>query len=190
MLRTERIDRDDENVVICPNGELLLDGITQANLEDNVIGSDIRTFYTWRHKSIPSDKAFIILQFPNNVITPTKVAVYCLRLQNLRVREPKKIRLYYSTRESIFPDRHEIQGAFAENDFVVTGSGRTSENDEYEYRRYDLIISENSRVSLNYLCIEFEFNDWIFISEVEVYHLYEQCKLTLCITYVAIGNIL
>ena len=164
-------------MVICPNGELLLDGITETNLEDNVVDSDIRTFYTWEERSIPGNEAFITLQFPNSAITPTRVVVYCLELRDLRAREPRAIRLYSSTTDSIFPNT-EIRDV-DDNNFVVTSSGRTSANDDYEYRRYDLIIPENRQVSLNYLrmSLDFERGSWVFISEVEVYHMFEQREL-------------
>ena len=155
-----------------------MDGITETNLEDDVVDSDIRTFYTWEERSIPGNEAFITLQFPNIAITPTRVAVHCLELRDpLRVREPRRITLYSSATDSIFPNT-EIQDV-DDNNFVVTSSGRTSANDDYEYRRYDLIIPENRQVSLNYLrmSLDFERGSWVFISEVEVYHMFEQCEL-------------
>ena len=179
MVRRERIDRGDEEVVICPNGELLLDGVTKANLEDNVSDDDIRTFYTWRESSIPDNEVFITLRFPNNAITPTRVVVYCLvEDRDLDAREPRNIRLYSSTLNDIFPDDGEIRDV-DENNFMVTTSGRTSENEEYEYRKYDLIIPENRQVSLNNLRISLDFEgmNWLFISEVEVYHMIEECEL-------------
>ena len=180
MARTVRVDRSDEEVIICPNGELLLDGVTEANLEDNVTGDDIRTFYTWQEDSIPDNEAFITLQFPNNAITPTRVVVYCLvEDRDLDAREPRNIRLYPSTSNDIFPDEGEIRDV-DENNYTVITSGTTSENEDYAYRKYDLIIPENRQVSLNYLRISLDFegmNNWLFISEVEVYHMIEQCKL-------------
>ena len=172
---------EDVTVVTCPYGELLLNGITQANLEDGVTDSDIRNFYTWEDQSLPMgiNDAFVTLQFPDNAITPTKVVVYCLEMSDLRATEPNRIRLYSSTTESIYPDD---QIDFDSNTVIIE-SGRTSDNDNFMYIRYDLTIPEDSRVSLNYLRIEFDLGgtmvDWIFISEVEVYHLYEQCKLML-----------
>ena len=165
-------------MVICPNGELLLDGITETDLEDDVVDNDIRTFYTWEERSIPDNEAFITLQFPNSAITPTRVAVYCLELRDLRAREPRGIRLYSSTTDSILPD-DEIRDVFDENSFTVIRSGRTSADDEYEYRRYDLTIPDNRQVSLNYLRISLDFEgmNWMFISEVEVYHMFEQREL-------------
>ena len=156
MVSRERIDYRDADVITCPYGELLLDGITQNPL---------------------SRTAFVTLQFPNT-ITPTKVVVYCLRLRNLDVREPYSIRLYSSTTASIFPDDDRIRDV-NDNNFEIIMSGRTSQNDEYEYRRYNLIIPVYRQVSLNYLRIELRFLDWLFISEVEVYHMYESCKSTL-----------
>ena len=175
------IDNREETVVACPYGELLLNGITQANLQDGVTESDIRNFYTWEDHSLPMgiNEAFVTLEFPNNAITPTKVVVYCLEMMDLRATEPNRIRLYSSTTERIFPD-DEIREV---NDItVIIETGTISGNNDYNYIRYDLTIRENSRVPLNYLRIEFDFDamvDWIFISEVEVYHLYEQGKLML-----------
>lgn len=171
------MDNRDREVITCPHGELLLDGITQTNLEDDVTDDDIRTFYTWEEKSIPINEAFITLQFPNNAITPIRVAVYCLESQQLDAREPRRIRLYSSSTDSIFP-ADDIQ-VVDDDDFEIIKSGRTSDNDEYQYRRYDLIIREDRQVPLNYLRISLDFEgmDWLFISEVEVYHLFEPCKL-------------
>ena len=61
-----------------------------------------------------------------------------------------------------------------DNDFFVVRAGRTAQNDEYEYRRYNLIIPENRQVALNCLRISlgFEGRNWMFISEVEVYHMF------------------
>ena len=172
----EVVDGDrNEDVIICPYGELLLDGVTETNLEDDVTDSDIRVFYTWKERSIPLKDAFITLQFPSEPITPTKVVVYYLELRGLKVREPRAIRLYSSTTERIFPD-DEIRDL---DDSVFTiNTGITAQDDQYEYRRYNLIIPENRQVSLNYLRIslDFERGSWVFISEVEVYHLSQACK--------------
>jgi len=174
--REERVDNSDEDVVICPYGELLLNSVTETNLEDDVTNSDIQTFYTWRERSIPLREAFITLQFPSEPITPTKILVYCLELSDLRAREPRRIELFSSTTESIFPD-DEIRDVDDE-EFTVIRSGRTAENDEYEYRRYNVTIREDRQVPLNYLRISLDFEgmNWMFISEVEVYHLFEPCK--------------
>ena len=176
IISQERVDNRDENVVTCPYGELLLDSITETNLEDDVSNSDIQTFYTWQEDTIPLREAFITLQFPGEPITPTKVVVYCLELRELRADDPSSIELFSSTTESIFPD-DDIRDV-DDNEFTVTRSGETAENDDYEYRRYDLIIPENRQVALNYLRISLDFdrNDWVFISEVEVYHLFEPRK--------------
>jgi len=104
--------------------------------------------------------------------------VYCLELWELDVREPSEIKLYSSTTESIFPN-DEIRDVDDTN-FKVIMSGKISQN--YEYRRYDLIIPLLRQISLNYLHIELGFEglmNWLFISEVEVYHMYEPCKSTL-----------
>ena len=175
-------------VLACLYGELLLNGVTQANLDDGVTNSDIRTFYTWERDSIPINRAFVTLQFPNNTITPTKVVVYCLEMMQLQATEPGRIRLYSSTTESIYPVENEID---LDNNDIVTEDvkcGRTSGNDNYKYIRYNITIPQEIRVPLNYLRIEFELGgmvDWIFISEVEVYHLFEPCKLMLeYLTYI------
>ena len=160
-------------VLTCPYGELLLNGITQANLEDGVSDSDIRTFYTWEDRSLPTE-AFVTLQFPNNTITPTRVAIYFLEMRDLRAREPFRIRLYSSSTESIFPnDDDEIR---ANDNQVTIESGTTNQNEDFEYIRCDLTIPEENQVPLNYLRIEFRYFLWIFIAEVEVYHLVEPCK--------------
>ena len=168
----------DEDVIICPYDELLLDGITQTNMEDDVTNNDIQTFYTWNRGSIPDNKAFVTLQFPNNKTTPTRVAVYCLMLNDRHITNPRQIRLYSSNTSSEFPNERIRSVGDINDNFVVIKSGRTFHNDKYEYRRYDLIIPEHKRVPLNYLRISLTIrkSSWIFISEVEVYHLIEQCK--------------
>ena len=175
---THRIDKSDREVITCPYGELLLDGVTQVDLEDGieVTDSDIQTFYTWQEDALSVKNALVTLHFPNSAITPTKVVVYCLELRGLEVREPKNIKLYSSTTESIFPD-DEIDGIDGNNDIVIR-SGETAENDDYKYRRFDLIIQEDRQVALNYLRIslDFEGHHWMFISEVEVYHMVEPRK--------------
>ena len=177
ITRKERVDNRDRDVVACPNGESLLDGVIETNLEDDVTSSDIQTFYTWQENHIPEREAFITLQFPGEPITPTRVVVYCLELRELRAREPRRIELFSSTTESIFPD-DEIRGV-DDDVYTVVRAGRTVQNDEYEYRRYNLIIPENRQVALNYLRIslDFEGRNWVFISEVEVYHMFAPCKL-------------
>ena len=161
-------------MIICPNGELLLDGITQANLQEGVTNSHIRIFYTIEDHSLPMgvNDAFVTLQFPSNEITPTKVSVYYLVMMDLKVTEPQRIKLYSSTTETIFPDV-EIR---TNNDEMVISSGTTPGNDDYEYIRQDLTIPEDRQVALNYLRISLEFDamtDWVFISEIEVYHMFE-----------------
>ena len=160
----------------CPYGELLLDGIILVNLEDGVTNSDIQSFYTWEDTADNvNDVALLVLQFPNKTIKPTKVALYCLESNNLDALGPSRIRLYSSTTGSANSD--EIQGVDINSE--VIRSGRTSQIDDYEYRRYDVIIPESQQVFLNNLSISMEFgsgHDWLFISEVEVYHLFESCK--------------
>jgi len=135
MVSRQRIDYRDVDVITCPYGELLLDGITQTNLEDDVTDSDIQTFYTWEDNLNPLSRiAFVTLQFPNNTITPTKVVVYCLELRNLDVHEPRRINLYSSTTDSIYPDDNEIENVDDDN-YVVIKSGRTSQNDDYHEPR-------------------------------------------------------
>ena len=168
-------------MIICPYGELLLDGITQANLQDGVTNSDIQTFYTYEDHSFPMgvNDAFVTLQFSNNEITPTKVSVYYLVMMDLKVTEPQRIRLYSSTTESIFPD----VGIRTNDDDVVISSGTTPGKDDYEYIRQDLTIPEDEQVALNYLRISLEFDpmtDWVFISEIEVYHMFESKLPLLC----------
>ena len=171
----EVVDGSNKSVITCPNGELLLDGVNETNLEDDITDSDIQSFYTWRKSSVPLRDAFVTLQFPGHPITPTKVVVYCIELRGLRVYGPFYIQLYHSTTESIFPD-DRIRGV-RYNRYTVT-SGMTAQNDDYEYRRYELEIPENRRVALNYLRVLLYFPIyWMFISEIEVYHMFElPCK--------------
>ena len=177
----EEVDGSNETVITCAYGELLLDGITQTNLNDGITDSDIQTFYTWEDHSLPFsiNDAFVTLQYPNNPVTLTRLDVYYLEMMKLRATEPQRIRLYSSSTESIFPD-DEIR---ANDEIVVINSGTTPGNDDYEYRKCSLKIPEDRQVSLNYLRISLEFDpmvDWIFISEVEVYHMIE-CKFY-CVT--------
>ena len=181
MASSERVDGGNEDVIICPNGELLLDGVTDVNLEDGdaVTDNDIRMFYTWEDDSLPGgiNEAFVTLQFPN-AITPTRVVVYCLELRDIRARGPRDITLFSSTTQSIFPEDNNIP-VVDDDSFVVVTSGRTAANDDYEYRRYNIVIPENERIALNYLRISLDFegrDNWMFISEVEVYHMFEPRK--------------
>ena len=162
-------------ILTCQHGELLLDGLTQVNLEDGVTNNDIQSFYTWEDDR-NNKEAFVTLQFSNDAIKPTKMSVYCLESDDLDASGPNRVRLYSSTTNSTNPV--EIQG-FAIISEVIK-SGRTSQIDNYEYRRYDAVIPEGRQVFLNELHISMEFGsgfpDWLFISEVEVYHLFEPCK--------------
>ena len=111
-----------------------------------------------------------LLQFPGEAITPTKIVVYCLDMMDLRAREPRSIELFSSTTKSIYPE-DEIQV-----DEVITkiSSGLTAEDEDYVYKTYEIQIPENKRVSMNYACLSIDFarSNWIFISEIEVYHLH------------------
>ena len=171
----EVVDGGNEMVITCPNEELLLDGVTKTNIEDNITDSDIQSFYTWRESSIPLRDAFVTLQFPGEPIIPTKVVVYSIELQGLHVYNPLFIRLYYSTTESIFPDDRIFGVRY---DRYTDASGTTAQNDDYEYKRYELVIHESRRVALNYLRVSLDFRRyWMFISEIEVYHMFEPtCK--------------
>ena len=171
----EVVDGGNKSVITCPNGELLLDGVNETNLEDDVTDSDIRSFYTWRESSVPLRDAFVTLQFPGQPITPTKVMVYSIELRDLRVYGPSRIQLYHSTTESIFPDDRILVVRY--NRYTVA-SGTTAQNDDYEYKRYEFVIHERWRVALNYLRVSLYFRRyWMFISEIEVYHMFElPCK--------------
>ena len=190
----EDIESESMNTLTCPSGQLLLDQVTQANLRFTVRDGDIQLFNTWSESTIQLNEAFITLQFLNN-ITVTRLVVYCLVLQDLKVREPKRFRLFSSTMDSVFPTT-EIKGI--DTEFTVTSSGSTTirrmnndgddddddDDDDgvisttYEYIKYDLIIPEDRQVSLNSLRIsmDFEGDNWIFISEVEAYHIGRMSK--------------
>ena len=180
----EQIGLSDADVITCPYGELLLDGIIEVNLEDDVTDSDIQSFYTWEEELIPTNEAFITLQFLK-AVKPARVVIYCVESRDLRVRSPKEIRLYSSITDnySIYP-ADEIQYWYVnynDNSFAVIRSGRTSNDNEYEYRRYDMIIPEVSQAPSNSLRLSLDFKGflkkyWIFISEVEVYHLLDPSK--------------
>jgi len=180
---TEEVDGRDETVITCPQGELLTDGIKQANLGFSLSDTDIGTFHIWRERRVMS--AFITLRFLDQAITPTRVEVYCLVLQDLRIREPQNIRLHSSSANSIYPET-EIRGVDS-SVFTVVDSGttiisRTSSDEEeedentpditfsnYEYRKYSLTIPEVEQVSLQYLRISLDVNNWLFVNEVQVY---------------------
>ena len=89
------------------------------------------------------------------LLTLTRVEVYCLGLQGVRVQEPKNIRLYSSNTNSIYPET-ETRGV-DDSVFSITNSGRTItssstggiDNDDatdgsfYEIWKYTFIIPEN-----------------------------------------------
>ena len=181
----EVIESENTSLITCPSGELLLDQVMQPNLSFVVSDGDIQLFNIWSKSTIPLKRAFITLQFLNSVIV-TRLVMYCLILEDLKVREPKNIRLFLSNMESTFPTI-KIK---ADTDFTVTSSGRTTiqrmnngdNNDDddngvihstYEYGKYDLVIPNDQQTLLRSLRIsmEFEGDNWIFISEVEAYHI-------------------
>lgn len=80
--------------IVCPHGELLLDGVKQINLEDGVTNSDVQKFYTWRKANyVHDDRVLVTLMFSTSETKPTKVAVYCLESSHLDAGGPKYIRL-------------------------------------------------------------------------------------------------
>jgi len=170
-----------KTVITCPQGELLTDGIKQINLGFYLSSAEIKTFNTWRKRLLPDKDAFITLRYLDREIQPTRVEVYCIMLQDLRIREPKNIRLYSSNTNTLYPES-EIKGV-DDSVYTVENSGKTfiiSSNGDgssvtvsyYEYRKYSLVIPEDEQISLQYLRIslEFEGGNWLFVSEVEVYH--------------------
>ncbi|XP_065917197.1 discoidin domain-containing receptor 2-like isoform X2 [Dysidea avara] len=183
--RREEIEGINETIITCPQGELLTDGIKEANLGFRLSSTEIETFYTWRETLLPVKDVFITLRFLDRAITPTRVEVYCLVLQDLRVREPKNIRLYSSNTNSIYPET-EIRGVDSSDTLVDSGrtilsisNGGDDDDDDddvtasnYEYQKYTLTIPEDERILLQYLRIslDFEADNWMFINEVEVYH--------------------
>ena len=171
----QRVDYRNEEVIICPYGELLLDNEIQISLQDATITKDfIRFFYTWQDNSVPIMEAFVTLQFPGEPIIPSKIVVYCLEMLELRAREPREITLYSSTTENIYPE-NEIR---VDEMITEISSGITADNDDYVYKRYEILIPLNRSVSMNYARISLGFDamNWIFISEVEVYHFFQPSK--------------
>jgi len=186
----EEVDGTIETVITCPQGELLTDGIKQASLGFNLASTEIEAFYTWREKLLPTMDTFITLRFLDEAITPTRVNVYCLILQDLRVQAPSNIMLYSSSTNSIFPET-EISGVDSsvftvvnsDRTFISNSNGDDDDDDDddddndvvaryYEYRKYTLTIPKDEQISSQYLRIslDFEADNWIFVNEVEVYH--------------------
>ena len=174
----EEVEGINETVITCPHGELLTDGIKEANLGSSLSSAEIGNFYTWRERLLPVRDAFITLRFLERAITPTRVEVYCLELRDLGIREPHDIRLYSSNTNSIYPET-EIRGVDSSDTLVKSGSTiLNSSNDDdvtpsdYEYQKYTLTIPEDERILLQYLRIslEFEGDNWMFVNEIEVYH--------------------
>ena len=183
----EEVDGTIETVITCPQGELLTDGIKQANLGFSLASTEIEAFYTWREKLLPTTDTFITLRFLDEPITPTRVEVYCLTLQDLRIRAPRNIRLYLSSTNSVFPET-EIRGVdssvftvlISDTTIIRNSNGDDDDDDDaddavaryYEYRKYTLTIPKDEQISSQYLRIslDFEVDNWIFVNEVEVYH--------------------
>jgi len=181
----EEVDGTVETVITCPQGELLTDGIKQANFRFRLSDQAIETFHIWRERLQP---AFITLGFSDETVTPIRVEVYCLVLQDLKIREPKNIRLYSSSTDSIYPET-EIRSVDSSR-FTVVNSGtiitsfnfnEDEDEDEdnngagvtlsnYEYRNYNVTITEEQQFSLKYLRISLDVDNWLFINEVEVYY--------------------
>ena len=103
-------------------------------------------------------------------------------LRDLRIQEPRSIRLYSSITNSVYPET-EIRGVESPILTVVNsgitnisstdrnGANTTSSN--YEYQKYTMTIPENEWISLQYLRILLDINrhnNWLFVNEVEVYH--------------------
>ena len=186
----EMIDNRNVPIITCPSeGGLLLDQVTQPDISNAVTREAIQSFNTWVERASMLSEAFITLQFLNET-TVSRATVYCLVLQDLKVREPKKFRLFSSTVDSIYPTT-KITG-IDDSVFTVISSGTTTirringdddddDDDDginninaaYEYRKYDLEIPADRQTTLNFLRIsmDFEGDNWIFISETEVYHI-------------------
>ena len=172
--RVARVGNHTKDVIICPYGELLLDGRIQTNLRGAINANRIRFFYTWEERTIPAMEAFVTLQFPGEAITPTKIVMYYLDMLKVRAHEPRSITLFSSTTESIYPE-DEIQ---VDEMITEISSGISAQNGDYAYKKYEIQIPENRRVAMNYARISMEYEEmkWIFISEIEVYHLLQPSK--------------
>ncbi|XP_065917188.1 class II receptor tyrosine kinase-like isoform X2 [Dysidea avara] len=174
--RVARVGNHTKDVIICPYGELLLDGQIQTNLRGAINANRIRFFYTWEERTIPAMEAFVTLQFPGEAITPTKIVMYYLDMLKVRAHEPRSITLFSSTTESIYPE-DEIQ---VDEMITEISSGISAQNGDYAYKKYEIQIPENRRVAMNYARISMEYEEmkWIFISEIEVYHLLQPMPTT------------
>ena len=103
---------------------------------------------------------FVTLQFPGEPITPTRIVVYCLDMQELRARVPRTITLFSSTTESIYP-QNEIH---INKVITEVSSGTTARSNElYIYKKYEIQIPEDKWVAMNYARISFSFEgmNWI-----------------------------
>jgi len=170
-------ERTDVTVITCPRGELLTNGIKQANLGADLSNSEVRTFHAWTESLLPVRDAFITLRYLDGAITPTKVEVYCLMLRDLRIQEPRSIRLYSSNTNSVYPET-EIRGVESPILTVVNsgitnisstdrnGANTTSSN--FEYQKYTMTIPENEWIPLQYLRILLDINkhnNCLFVNE-------------------------
>ena len=193
-----RINSRFVGITNCSTGEgVLMDRITQPNINSELTDEAIQAFNTWNEGLLTPNYTFITMQFSNEIII-TRVLVYCLILQDLKIREPKKFRLFSSTAESIYPTA-EIEGI---EDPAITvlrtgstnirlnsggGGGDNNDNDNngnyissnYEYRKYNISIPRDGQIPLNFLRISMDFDgdNWIFASEVEAYHMGQLSKL-------------
>ena len=190
------------HIINCSTGRgVLLDDLTQPDINSTLTDQAIQAFSTWIEKQSLLNHTFITLQFLTETII-TRVMLYCLVLQGLKIREPRELRLFSSTAESIYPTA-EIEGIGDPNITVLStgstnirrssGSNNNNNNNNrnnnnnknngnnddntvpssYEYRKFDLQIPRDSQIPLNFLRIsmDFEGDDWIFVSEVETYHI-------------------
>ena len=177
---------------------MLLDRISQPNINRVLTGEAIQAFSTWTDGLSELNHTFITLQFSDEPII-TRAVVYCLVLQGLKIREPKKFQLFTSTTETVYPVT-EIVGV-NDPEFTMLNTGSTiirrrsgddddddddDDNDNtissnYEYRKYDISIPSNRQIPLNFLRISMDFSsdNWIFISEVETYRIEQQLSKSL-----------
>ena len=191
------IDSRPVDITNCSSEEgVLIDRTTQPNINSELTDEAIQAFNTWTEAPSGPNHTFITLQFSNKIIL-TRVLVYCLILQDLKIREPKKFSLFSSTAESIYPTV-EIEGIEDPAIMVLRtgstnirlksgGDGGNNDNNNkndnyassnYEYRKYNLKIPRDGQIPLNFIRIsmDFEGDNWIFVSEVEAYHMGQLSK--------------
>ena len=192
---SRRINSRSVPIINCSRGEgVLLDGLTQPNINRRLTDEAIQAFGTWTDRLSTLNHTFITLQFSDEPII-ARAVVYCLVLQDLKIREPKKFQLFSSTTETVYPVT-EIMDV-NDPEFTMPSTGRTivrrsgdDDNDDddyddddiiysnYEYRKYEISIPRDRQVPLNFLRISMDFkgDNWIFISEVEAYHMEQLSK--------------